>query len=1218
MSRRAHETIENRARRKRTRRLHRIINSKPESLTTPHHRGIKSPFSNDEGGTSPTKKGDRSEQKTSPLFKELTLVRGEDFISNRMRRKASAAPSSRDGGKVSLSSTTCRTQDPCWGFKTWHGSVEPSQTTSPGQMLRPLASPPGHPPNTDQRAETATERVEEVKLDREGGLQSRSEVLAFWEVRATLGSMTGPGLETLRDHIDTFPSIRLPDWFRVFPCADTTAHALSSLLKRGLDPVLLADRHLRYYHRAANKVNSAMRASCTAWTTQLAFDSGIPSAGSSPARLTRAQRKAARESPSELAARLIEEERSASHIVEGRSMDDDPELRRQQRRHQSSTFQPSQALRSLAQAIAIKFRLHRLLRSADDIWMFTVAEFVKWLQYRGVIESVPSGCGSICGNDLPEHWAKALHAGGLPPVALKIVWSLSMEEAICLSHAYGKSAAGWQTVLPASITQSAFKNIWSDARRIGVASEASELLLEAFSSPNIHTESRAIINVSSLAIEWGLSGAKFFLPNAEDAFDTFVREAEEEGYVDEKDPKISSGALRGVWGVLEEDASTFISCYCAAHDATALSRDTFHGMWEEMKKAAVVLLNRQLFTAAIEQPTPLLTSGVRSHAASSSLKRAFWAVKLNERLFDYVASSAHMKSTTTTTPNLESPPGHINSEHNRDESSAKSFTKIGLEESINGELNFSFTPRPGAPLFDPGVVTFSTALRFQGSREAVAQAENARRVALCDAAFQTFVSSSTNSNPSAASAPTLKPSLVHEATTDHEWPGHRDSVAVDLRQWRSAPASHGEVVSVHLGGAGCRVGASLWRELAAEPSPVFWDSTQGSETTLLSRALFIDTDDDAIDYHVLGSRSTCRGLIEVDQTCKIRLADDATFTSVSEALQSRGGTAIADNLNKRIEQCDSLRGFVVTHALGGGTGSGAGAWMADHLSECYGKAPSIAYQITSSSSKDPSLLDGPVNDINEFVALNQCRNFGLRVLLSNQAANRHGNLGSVQGLPGGCFEDVNRLIATAIASTTAPLRQGSELVPPLRKISTIAGMCDHLTSGRNLNVVALAHTQSSGRRIWSTSAVYDRQAELSPFSLATTSGYRLRSALLLTGPTNPPRLASHSRGAMGLSKSGRLTEGANTAGLSSGACALINTTAAQSFFRKKIKNFRTYSSQGARSCLHHFLSSSVDESVFSEAETVLTEVVEQYRKENRKAEELMLAGARTGGDAPPL
>ena len=152
------------------------------------------------------------------------------------------------------------------------------------------------------------------------------------------------------------------------------------------------------------------------------------------------------------------------------------------------------------------------------------------------------------------------------------------------------------------------------------------------------------------------------------------------------------------------------------------------------------------------------------------------------------------------------------------------------------------------------------------------------------------------------------------------------------------------------------------------------------------------------------------------------------------------------------------------------------------------------------------------------------------------------------------------------------------------------------------NITCLAHTHRAPlERIWSASVAYAKHAQLSPFGLESTDGYRIRSALLLTGPTKIPPSAFMSRGSLHkatkfceeLTKNKKLLAGTTTAGSGPSACAIVNTTAAKSFLWGKVKAFRKNSRHGnPNSC--HFISNSFNESDFGEAEQYLTGLVKQY------------------------
>lgn len=57
-----------------------------------------------------------------------------------------------------------------------------------------------------------------------------------------------------------------------------------------------------------------------------------------------------------------------------------------------------------------------------------------------------------------------------------------------------------------------------------------------------------------------------------------------------------------------------------------------------------------------------------------------------------------------------------------------------------------------------------------------------------------------------------------------------------------------------------------------------------------------------------------------------------------------------DVLRRMVEKCDKLEGFVIAHSVGGGTGSGTGALLADRMSVEYGKKTKLGVTVFPSRS----------------------------------------------------------------------------------------------------------------------------------------------------------------------------------------------------------------------------------------------------------------------------
>ncbi|MPC57570.1 Tubulin alpha-8 chain [Portunus trituberculatus] len=52
-----------------------------------------------------------------------------------------------------------------------------------------------------------------------------------------------------------------------------------------------------------------------------------------------------------------------------------------------------------------------------------------------------------------------------------------------------------------------------------------------------------------------------------------------------------------------------------------------------------------------------------------------------------------------------------------------------------------------------------------------------------------------------------------------------------------------------------------------------------------------------------------------------------------------------DTIRKQEEACSGLQGFLVFHSFGGGTGSGFGSLLMEHLSLDYGKKSKLCFSI---------------------------------------------------------------------------------------------------------------------------------------------------------------------------------------------------------------------------------------------------------------------------------
>jgi len=142
-----------------------------------------------------------------------------------------------------------------------------------------------------------------------------------------------------------------------------------------------------------------------------------------------------------------------------------------------------------------------------------------------------------------------------------------------------------------------------------------------------------------------------------------------------------------------------------------------------------------------------------------------------------------------------------------------------------------------------------------------------------------------------------------------------------------------EIFSLHLGQAGLGLGSACWDLLALETGlslEEMW--TQLPDHSLRPRALFIDSDPasgDALRASSLGERLETGQIVAgegdlggVYQWSRVKLIAERSVES----------------MRKELEKCSNLQGFIVFHALAGGTGTALSELLLAHLKASSPKA----------------------------------------------------------------------------------------------------------------------------------------------------------------------------------------------------------------------------------------------------------------------------------------
>lgn len=129
--------------------------------------------------------------------------------------------------------------------------------------------------------------------------------------------------------------------------------------------------------------------------------------------------------------------------------------------------------------------------------------------------------------------------------------------------------------------------------------------------------------------------------------------------------------------------------------------------------------------------------------------------------------------------------------------------------------------------------------------------------------------------------------------------------------------------------------------------------------------------------------------------------------------------------------CSSLQGFLIFHSFGGGTGSGFGSLLLEHLSSDYGKKCKLQFSIYPA----PRVSNAVVEPYNAVLSTHSTiENADCTFLVDNEAvyALCHRKL----AVPRPSYEHLNRLISQAVSSITTSLRFEGSLNVDLAEFQT--------------------------------------------------------------------------------------------------------------------------------------------------------------------------------------
>merc|ERR1712057_104363 len=271
--------------------------------------------------------------------------------------------------------------------------------------------------------------------------------------------------------------------------------------------------------------------------------------------------------------------------------------------------------------------------------------------------------------------------------------------------------------------------------------------------------------------------------------------------------------------------------------------------------------------------------------------------------------------------------------------------------------------------------------------------------------------------------------------------------------------------------------------------------------------------------------------------------------------------SVLDVVRKEAESCDCLQGFQINHSLGGGTGAGMGTLLISKIREEYPDRMMLTYSVYPS----PKVSDTVVEPYNATLSIHQLvENADEVMVIDNEAL--YNICSQTLKINNPTFSDLNGLVSSVMAGTTACLRFPGQLNSDLRKL------------GVNLVPFPRLHFFQIG---------------YAPLSAPGSAGYRRLSVPDLTQQMfSSSNFVEWIPNNIKSSVCNVPARGAYSQDIS--ATFIGNTTAIQSVFRRIADRFSAMFRRKA--FLHWYTGEGMDEMEFTEAESNENDLIAEYQQ----------------------
>ena len=235
----------------------------------------------------------------------------------------------------------------------------------------------------------------------------------------------------------------------------------------------------------------------------------------------------------------------------------------------------------------------------------------------------------------------------------------------------------------------------------------------------------------------------------------------------------------------------------------------------------------------------------------------------------------------------------------------------------------------------------------------------------------------------------------------------------------------GEILQLHIGQCGCRIGGKFWEQSINETISDInylenrnilyneWENTN----KLSPRCIFIDLEPYIVENECYNSlKDYHNDTIYFNKSSFISGTEDATDNYAYGYYRREHQNIGKTEIRKQTERCDQMSSFIITHSLIGGTGSGLGSFLIEKIHQKCPKTPIISFQVVPTYITSGSII-APYNYLTANAVIHE--NSDMNILLDNESLYRY--MGEM-GHTGTSLSHINQIISTIINTMISPMK----------------------------------------------------------------------------------------------------------------------------------------------------------------------------------------------------